>query len=156
MVYHRSIVKKFYLWQNLKIFYRLKSIHSDSNFFTIWLKSDLYLQYRIEDLISKVRPLFTISNRGSDHSPLLIVSSGDNIDRSKNLDFYVTEGISEALTVDLSTKVTFIIFKNTALCLKYAIWLVEIMMQYANYKVHTKFTWTPSVMGSYQILYGIE
>ena len=29
--------------------------------------------------------------------------------------------------------------------LKYATWLVEIMTQYTNYKVHTKFTWTRSV-----------
>ena len=33
-------------------------------------------------------------------------------------------------------KTTFIILKNNALRLKYAIWLVEIMTQYANYKIH--------------------
>ena len=36
-----------------------------------------------------------------------------------------------------------------------SIWLVEIMMQYINYKVDTKFTWTQSVMGSFQMLYAI-
>ena len=55
----------------------------------------------------------------------------------------------------INNKTTFIFYKNTALCLKYTIWLVEIMMKYANYKVPTMFTWTPSVMESYQILYAI-
>ena len=36
-----------------------------------------------------------------------------------------------------NNKTTFIILKNTGPCLEYAIWLAEIMMQYASYKVHT-------------------
>ena len=47
---------------------------------------------------------------------------------------------------------TLAILKNTAMCLKNLIWLVEIITQYAN----TKFTWTRPVMGSYQIPYVIE
>ena len=36
-----------------------------------------------------------------------------------------------------NNKTNFVIFKNTALRLKFAIRLVEIMTQYANYKVHS-------------------
>ena len=62
----------------------------------IWLKSDLYLRYRIEDLIT--------------------VFSANNIDQSIGY-FYATE----------SRLNDFVILKNTALHLKYAIWMVEIM-----------------------------
>ena len=54
--------------------------------------------------------------------------SANYIDLS-NIDLNATEGISDVLTL-----LTFIVFKNTALCLKYAIWLVEIMKEYANTK----------------------
>ena len=47
--------------------------------------------------LAKVRPLFTLSHKGYDNSPLLIVFSANYFDQS-NLDFYATEGISEALT----------------------------------------------------------
>ena len=50
----------------------------------IWRKSDLYLLYRIEDLITP---------RYWSYSMLIIY-----IDQS-NLDFYAFEGISEALTL---------------------------------------------------------
>ena len=36
-----------------------------------------------------------------------------------------------------NNKTNFVIFKNTAMRLKFAIRLVEIMTQYANYKVHS-------------------
>ena len=72
--------------------------------------------------LTKVRPLFTLSHRGSDNSRLLIVFSANNIDQSIGY-FYVTE----------SRLNDFVIFKNNALRLKYAIWLVEIMMQ-CNWK----------------------
>ena len=73
---------------------------------------------------------------------------------------YVTEDIWEALNVwpfDLSiddmktyqqNDFNIIIFKNTGLRLKYMYaisGLVEIMTQYANNKVHPKFTWSRSV-----------
>ena len=45
----------------------------------------------------KVRPLFTLSHRGSENSPLLIVFSANYIEQS-TLAFYASEGISEALT----------------------------------------------------------
>ena len=64
---------------------------------------------------------------------------------------YVCVDYMPEVTRKSNNKTTFIIFKNTALHLKYAIWLVELMMQYAN----TKFTWTCSITGSYQILYAI-
>ena len=116
--------------------------------------------------LTEVRPLFTLLHRGSDNSPLLIVFSANYIDQS-NRDFYATESISKALAFDIliwveymsevtqkiSNKSTFIIFKNTALCLKYANWLpvVVIMTQFAI----TKFTWTRSLMGSYQFFCAI-
>ena len=68
--------------------------------------------------LTKVRPLFTLSHRGSDNSRLLIVFSANNIDQSIGY-FYATE----------SRLNDFVILKNNALRLKYAIWLVEIMMQ---------------------------
>mgnify|MGYP003690113861 CR=1 FL=1 len=69
--------------------------------------------------LTKVRPLFTLSHKGSDNSRLLIVFSANNIDQSIGY-FYATE----------SRLNDFVIFKNNALRLKYAFWLVEIMMQF--------------------------
>ena len=60
--------------------------------------------------LTKVRPLFTLSHRGSDNSQLLIVFSANNIDQSFGY-FHVTE----------SRLNDFVIFKNNALRLKYAI-----------------------------------
>ena len=65
--------------------------------------------------LTKVIPLFMLLHWGSDNSLLLIVFSANNIDQSI---VYVTE----------SRLNDFVIFKNNALRLKYAIWLVEIMM----------------------------
>ena len=45
----------------------------------------------------KVRPKFSLSHRGSDNSPLLIMFSANYFDQS-NHDFYETEGILEVLT----------------------------------------------------------
>ena len=45
--------------------------------------------------LAKVRPLLTLSHRGYENSPLLIVFSANYFDQS-NLDFYATEGISES------------------------------------------------------------
>ena len=56
--------------------------------------------------LTKVRPLFTLSHRGSDNSLLLIVFSANNIDQSIGY-FYATE----------SRLNDFVIFKNNALCL---------------------------------------
>ena len=71
---------------------------------------------RIANNLTKVRPLFTLSHRGSDNSRLLIMFSANNIDQSIDY-FYATE----------SRLNDFVICKNNALRLKYAIWLVEIM-----------------------------
>ena len=60
--------------------------------------------------LTKVRPLFTLSHRGSDNSRLLIVFSAYNIEQPIGY-FYATE----------SRLNDFVIFKNNALCLKYAI-----------------------------------
>ena len=60
--------------------------------------------------LTRVRPLLTLSHRGSDNSPLLIVFSANNIDQSIGY-FYATE----------SRLNDFVIFKNNALRLKYAI-----------------------------------
>ena len=94
----------------------------------------MYIEtFTITCYLTEVRPLFTLLHRGSDNSPLLIVFSANYIDQS-NRDLYATESISKALTFDIliwveymsevtqkiSNKSTFIIFKNTALCLKYA------------------------------------
>ena len=54
--------------------------------------------------LTKVRPLFTLSHRGSDNSRLLIVFSAKNSDQSIGY-FYATE----------SRLNDFVIFKNTAL-----------------------------------------
>ena len=40
--------------------------------------------------LTKVRPLFMLSHRGSDNSPLLIMFSANNIDQSIGY-FYATE-----------------------------------------------------------------
>ena len=61
--------------------------------------------------LTKVRPLFTLWHRGSDNSPLLILFSANNIDQSIGY-FYATES---RLFDD------FVIFKNNAVHLKYAI-----------------------------------
>ena len=79
---------------------------------------ELKINDTTETNLTKVRPLFTLSHRGSDNSPLVIVFSANNIDQWI-IYFYVTE----------SRLNDFVILKNTALRLKYAIWLVEIMMQ---------------------------
>ena len=66
--------------------------------------------YKMKANLTKVRPLFTLSHRGSDNSRLLIVFSAKNIDQSIGY-FYATE----------SRLNDFVIFKNNALRLKYAI-----------------------------------
>ena len=67
--------------------------------------------------LTEVRPLFTLSHIRSDYYPLLIVFSAKYIDQS------------------IVTLNDFVIFKNAALRLKYAIWLVKIMTQYATIKL---------------------
>ena len=77
-----------------------------------------YYKYKVYELISvnigtilldltQVRPLYTLSRRGSDNSALLIVFSANYIDQSI---FYVTE----------SRLNRFVIFKTTAMRSKYA------------------------------------
>ena len=111
--------------------------------------------------LTKVRPLFSyrmedlITPHNWSCSVLIILTNPTEI--------HVSESISEVLTFGpfksgrttcwrWLENVNYIIFKNTAISLNYAIWLIKIMTQYPNYKVYTKFTWTRSVMGSYQIL----
>ena len=53
--------------------------------------------------LTKVRPLFTLSHRGSDNSQLLIVFSANNIDQSIGY-FYAESRLND-----------FVIFKNTEL-----------------------------------------
>ena len=60
--------------------------------------------HKMKGNLTKVRPLFTLSHRGSDNSRLLIVFSANNIDQSIGY-FYATE----------SRLNDFVIFKNTAL-----------------------------------------
>ena len=48
--------------------------------------------------------------------------------------------------------VNFIIFKNIAMRLNYAIWLVKIMTQSPNYKVYEKLTRIQSVIGRSDLL----
>ena len=127
-----------------------------------WLCTVLHRIGNISTNLTKVRPLLTLSHRGFDNSPLLIMSSAKCIDKSNR--FHVPESISEVLTLwplksEKTTclrwdeNVNFIIFINTALRLNDAFWLVKIVTQSPNNKVYTKFTWTRSVLGSYQILY---
>ena len=123
---------------------------------------------RLYDNLTKVIPLFTLSHRGSHNSPLLIVFSANYIDQS-NWNFMCLKVFwcmkYEVLTFwpfrsEKNTcpkwheNVNFIIFKNTAMRLNYAFWF-KIMTQNPNYKVYTMFTWTRSVIWSYQILYAI-
>ena len=61
-----------------------------------WCVNYSFHRYRHTNL-TKVRPLFTLSYRASDNSPLLIMFSANYIDQS-NRDFYATEGILETLT----------------------------------------------------------
>ena len=114
--------------------------------------------------LTKLRPLFTLSHRGS-HIYLLITDRVLMliILTNQKCYFYATEIILKPLTFwlfRLSTldarddaksinKTNSIIFRNTYLPILYAIRLSENLTQYANYLVHTKFTWTRSVMGSY-------
>ena len=49
----------------------------------------------------KVRPLFTLSHRGSDNSPLLIVFSANNIDQS----IVTLMRLKEGYTISLSSKI---------------------------------------------------
>ena len=55
----------------------------------------IYEEYGINNL-PKVRPLFTISHRGSDNSPLLIVFNDNYIDQS-NCDFNSTTFMFEKI-----------------------------------------------------------
>ena len=60
----------------------------------------LKMHYSLENLLlnlTKVRPLFTLSHRGSDNSRLLIVFSANNIDQSIGY-FYATEIIHTKFT----------------------------------------------------------
>ena len=105
----------------------------------------------------KVRPLFTLSHRGSENSPLLIVFSANYIDQS-TLTFIHLKVFRKLWPFDLSrlrargdTKT----YLSPSSKIEHCVMSGRIMMQYANYKVHTKFTWTRSVMGSYQISYAI-
>ena len=75
----------------LSFFFSLKLRSKNKN--TTPLDKDVWNS----DYLTKVRPLFTLSQRVSDNSPLLIVFNANYIDQS-NRDFFAAEGISEALT----------------------------------------------------------
>ena len=124
----------------------------------IFLLKRLYLINRSEPSIqykpnlTKFKPLFSLSLRRSDNFQLLIEFSANYTDQSiltlmrlkvfRNLwPFDLPE-----MTQKHNNKTTFVIFKNTALSLKYAIKIWK-------YKVHTKITRKLLVMGSSQILY---
>ena len=104
-LYSMAFLCSNYLFSITCLFYR--ALYTLVNHFFIYLSN-----------LTKVRPLFTLSHRGSDNFRLLIVFSANNIDQSIGY-FYSTE----------SRLNDFVILKNNALHLKYAIWLVEIMMQ---------------------------
>ena len=76
----------------------------------MYFDSPYMIQIMIGVNLTKVRPLFTLSHRGSDNSRLLIVFSANDIDQYISY-FYATE----------SRLNDFVIFKNNALRLKYAI-----------------------------------
>ena len=99
--------------------------------------------------MTKVRPLFALSYRGSEISHYwscsVLIRLTNQMWLSCDWSYF---GIFHLLiwvtympevTRKHNTKMTFVIFKNTVLYLKYVIWLVEIMthMQIQNsYKVH--------------------
>ena len=74
-----------------------------------------------------------------------------------SFDLLIWEGYMPEVTWKLNNKTTFHHLQNTSqwLHLKYAIWLVKIMTQYGNTKVHKKSAWSRSVIRGYQIPYEI-
>ena len=98
----------------------------------------------LQTLHHKVRPLCTLSHRGSDYSPLPIVFSANYINQS-NRDFYAT--VFRKLWPDFCpTWHGIVSTKRLSSSLKY--W-TAFKKRYligrnhdAKYKVHTKFTWT--------------
>ena len=105
---------------------------------SIWQKTDLYLHYRIEDPISphecSCSVIIILNNQIVTFMRLKVFWNLWPFDLLISVD-YMPE-----VTWKRNNKTIFIIFKNTSLRLKCAIFLVEIMTQYANYKVHTTFT----------------
>ena len=101
-------------------------------------------QIRYNDNLTKFRPLLTLSHRGSDNSPLLIVFGGNYIDQSNvtfmwpkqfgSFDLLIWVNHMSEVTRKHNSKMTFVIFNNTARRLKYAIWLIGIITLYANTK----------------------
>ena len=99
------------------------------NSISIWLKPDLYLRYRIEDLTTPhywlCSVLIILTNQILTFMRLKVF---------RKLWFFAWINYIPKVTRKRINKTTFIIFKNTALRLKYAIWFVEIMTQYVNTK----------------------
>ena len=106
----------------------------------MWLKLDLYLRYCKEDLITphywSCSVLYILTNQIMTISAVLTFRSE-----------YTTclRWHENVTTKQLSSSSKYCISFETC------IWLVEIMTHYAN----TKFIWTQTVMGGYQILYAI-
>ena len=109
--------------------------------------------------LTSVRPLFTLLYRGSDNSPLLIGFSANYIDQS-NRNFHATEGSRKFFTF-WSEQTTCqmwhenVTTKRLSSSSKYCTAFERCSLIDRNsdaickYKVHTMFTWTRSVMGSY-------
>ena len=116
---------------------------------TIRLKSGFCFRYCIGDLITPYYWSCSVLIILTNQSLLLFDSK-----YCGSFDLLIWVDYMSEVARKRNNKTTFII-KNTALRLKYIILLVEIMTRYANYKAHTKFNWTQSVMWSYQILYAI-
>ena len=75
--------------------------------------------------LTEVRPLFSLSHKGSDSSPLLIVFSANNIDQF-NCDLYSDSWYFGSF--DLLILVYYMpemTPKHIELCMKYAFWFVE-------------------------------
>ena len=101
--------------------------------------------HRYQINLTKVRPLFTLSHRGSDNSPLIKHRVQCDLYWPFNRYFYATESklndFCHLQKYCTEFKIRYLVGRNhDAMC---------------KYKVHTKFTWTQLVMGSYQILYAI-
>ena len=78
---------------------------------------------RKKTLLTKTRPLFTLSHRRSDNFPLLIIFSAT----------YINQSIVTFMRLKVG-QTTSVLFKITVMRLKYARWLVRIITHYASTK----------------------
>ena len=160
-----DVKKMFYIWL-VPVCWLVLCILTDTLYLRVRpeILHDVWKAFYIWLNLTTVRPLFSLSHTGSDNSSLLIMFRANHIDQSivtfirlrvfrKIWPFdpsrlhYMPE-----VTGKRNNKTTYIIFKNTALHLNT---LPDWSKSWCNMQT-TKFTWTRSVMGSYQILYAIE